>query len=125
MLQERLDKKYNTTTLKRIRQFYWLIEKGAPLEHQLTWSHYRELLPMKDINQVKYYINQIIERQLTKRALITIIKSNEYMNYIDKNLTTIEEDKTIGIIIVRKDNINYIEYCSNPKILVREYKLEK
>ncbi len=78
MLQERLDKKYNTTTLKRIRQFYWLIEKGAPLGHQLTWSHYRELLPIKDINQIKYYINQVIERQLTKRELISIIKSDEY-----------------------------------------------
>ena len=36
-----VDKKYNTTTLKRIRQFYLLIEKGATMRHQLTWSHYR------------------------------------------------------------------------------------
>ncbi len=43
-------KKYNTTTLIWIRQFYLLIEKGAPLAHQLSWSHYIELLPIKDIN---------------------------------------------------------------------------
>ena len=49
-------KKYNTTTLKRMRQFYHMVEKGAPLGHQLTWSHYRELLPIKDINEIKYYI---------------------------------------------------------------------
>ena len=48
-------KKYNTTTLKRIRQFYLLIEKGAPLAHQLSWSHYIELLPLKDINN--YILN--------------------------------------------------------------------
>ena len=27
---------YNSSTLKRMRQFYLLIEKGAPLVHQLT-----------------------------------------------------------------------------------------
>ena len=32
-LTEEVDKKYNTTNLKRMRQFYRLIEKGAPLEH--------------------------------------------------------------------------------------------
>ena len=35
---------YNSSTLKRMRQFYLLIEKGAPLAHQLTWSHYTKLL---------------------------------------------------------------------------------
>ena len=29
-----VNKKYNVTTLKRIRQFYWII--GAPLAHQLS-----------------------------------------------------------------------------------------
>ena len=44
-----IGRKYNITTLKRIRQFYLVVEKGAPLAHQLTWSHYCELLPLKDI----------------------------------------------------------------------------
>ena len=35
---------YNSSTLKRMRQFYLLIEKSAPLAHQLTWSHYTKLL---------------------------------------------------------------------------------
>ncbi|MBP3800136.1 MAG: hypothetical protein ILA19_04055 [Bacilli bacterium] len=29
-----VDKKYNTTNLKRFRQFYYIIEKGATLWHQ-------------------------------------------------------------------------------------------
>ena len=29
-----VDKKYNTTNLKRMRQFYWMIEKGATMSHQ-------------------------------------------------------------------------------------------
>ena len=47
-----------------------------------------------------------------------------YMNYIDKNIKGIDDNNTIGIIIVRKNNKDYIEYCSDPRILVREFELE-
>ena len=53
-LQEEIGKKYSVTTLKRMRQFYLMIQKGAPLGHQLSWSHYRELLSIKDINKTIY-----------------------------------------------------------------------
>ena len=43
------------------------------------------------------------------------------MNYIDANLKTINQDKTIGIIICKKDNQFIMEYCSDPRILSREY----
>ena len=36
-LTSELGKGYNTTSLKRMRQFYIVIEKGATLQHQLTW----------------------------------------------------------------------------------------
>ena len=45
------------------------------------------------------------------------------MNYIDKNIKTIEEDKTIGIIICKKDNKYILEYCSDERILSKEYEL--
>ncbi len=61
-LTSELGKKYNETILKRIRQFYVLINKGATVSHQLTWSHYIELLPLKDINKIDYYI-KITEEQ--------------------------------------------------------------
>ena len=217
-----------------MRQFYWLIEKGAPLGHQLTWSHYRELLPIKDINEIKYYIHISEEQNLTRDELKSRIKSDEYnrlpiefkdkiiskedliikdfiknpiaiknttnkeiisekvlqkviledipsfldelgsgftfikneyrikigdnynyidlllynyefncfvvvelkvtelkkehigqievyMNYIDKNLRKPTQDKTIGIIICKKDNKFIMEYCSDSRILAREY----
>ena len=47
------------------------------------------------------------------------------MNYIDKNLRKITQDKTIGIILCRKDNKFIMEYCSDERIKVREYKLIK
>ena len=43
------------------------------------------------------------------------------MNYIDKHIKTIKQDKTIGIIITKRDNRYYIEYSSDIRILNREY----
>lgn len=45
------------------------------------------------------------------------------MNYIDKNLKRIEQDKTIGIIIVKKENKFIMEYCSDDRILSRVYQI--
>ena len=39
-----------------------------------------------------------------------------YMNYIDKHIKSINQDKTIGIIISRRDNHYYIEYSSDNRI---------
>ena len=46
-----------------------------------------------------------------------------YMNYIDKNLKKINQNKTIGIIICKKENRYVIEYCSDNRIISREYEL--
>jgi len=45
------------------------------------------------------------------------------MNYIDKNIKSINQDKTIGIIIVKKDNQYIMEYCSDSRIYVSKYNL--
>ena len=231
-------KKYNKRTLFRMRQFYNMIEiqKVSPVATQLTWSHYCELLPLKDINEINYYIKTTIEQCLSKRQLRERIRNKEYqrlddntklklinkeetkindfvknpivihnkynfdkerisekvlqnliledipsfleelgdgysfikneykikigniynyidlllfnikyncyvvvelkvtelkkehigqiqiyMNYIDKHIKTINQDKTIGIIITKRDNHYYIEYSSDKRILTREY----
>ena len=231
-----LGKGYNVTNLKRYRQFYILIQKGAPMAHQLSWSQYVELLSIKDMPKVMFYINLCIKHNLTKRQLRERIKSKEYerlsesakskfvaneqpllpdlvknpilikksdkyneisekvlqqiilediknfmqelgtgfcyisneysikignnynyidlllfniefncyvvvelkvtklkkehigqievyMNYIDRNLKKISQDKTIGIIICKKDNEYIIEYCSDKRIISREFEL--
>ena len=63
-LMNEVDKKYNTTNLKRMRQFYRMIEKGATLSHYLSWSHYVELIILKDITMINYYIEQIYREHL-------------------------------------------------------------
>lgn len=231
-------KKYNRRTLFRMRQFYNVFnnEKVSPLATQLTWSHYTELLPIKDQNKMMYYLDISIKQSLSRNELRNKIKSNEYerlaestknklinneksniidniknpiliknsnnyeeisekilqkliledistfmkelgnyfsfidneykikvgdrynyidlllfnidyncyvvvelkitelkkehigqiqfyMNYIDNNLKTINQEKTIGIIICKKENKYVIEYCSDKRIVARYYEL--
>ena len=44
-------------------------EKVSPLATQLTWSHYTELLSIKDSNKLTYYINVTKDNNLSKRKL--------------------------------------------------------
>ena len=62
-------KKYNRRILFRIKQFYNMFsdEKVSPLATQLTWSHYTELLSIKDSNKLSYYINAAKNNSLSKR----------------------------------------------------------
>ena len=106
-----LNKIYDVTSLKRMRQFYLMIKKGAPLEHQLTWSHYKILISIKDLNKIYYYINQVITRNLSKRQLQEIIKSNEYerlSNKTKEKLINNEKDEIQDFIkhpiIIRNPN---------------------
>ena len=73
-----LNKKYDVSSLNKMKKFYNLIEKVATLSPYLSYSHYVELLPYEDINKVKYYIKIVEEQNLTIRQLRNKIKLNEY-----------------------------------------------
>lgn len=235
-LTNELGKGYGVSNLRRFRQFYLMIEKGATLSHLLTWSHYIEIIPINNVTTINYYINICIYQNLSVRELRNKIKNKEYerldeetknklinneklnikdniknpiliknihnyteitekilqkliledissfmkelgdsfsfidneykikigerynyidlllfniefncyvvvelkvtelkkehigqiqvyMNYIDKNLKKINQDKTIGIIICKKENKYVIEYSSDPRIVARTYEL--
>ena len=228
-----IGKGYGLSSLKNMRKFYYF-QKSHPLVDFLSWSHYCILLSINDDNKINYYINQIMDRNLSKRQLQDIIKNKEYerlpdktknklvnkeeneiedfiknpiiihnpnnievvkekvlqkliledmdnflkelgtgfsyianqykikignsynyidillynyvynafvvvelkvtelrkeyigqlevyMNYIDNNLKTINQNKTIGIIVTKKNNKYIMEYCSDPRILSKEY----
>ena len=232
-LTNELGKGYTSTNLKLMRQFFYF-SKSHTVCDQLTWSHYRTLLTIKDNNEINYYTKLIIDESLSVRQLIQRINSKEYerldnktkekliaknetsvvdfiknpiviknntnkeiisekvlqriiledipsflkelgngfcfigneykikignrynyidlllyniefncyvvvelkvtelkkeyigqievyMNYIDKHLRKPTQDKTIGIIICKKDNEFIMEYCSDSRILAREY----
>ena len=63
----------------------------------------------------------VIELKTTKLKKEHIGQITLYMNYIDKNIRRIDQDKTIGIIIVKKNNKYVIEYTSDNRIISREY----
>ena len=235
-LTREFGRNYDTTTLKRMRKFYIMVEKGATVWHQLSWSHYRILITLSSINEFNYYAKISCENLYSVRQLQEKLKNKEYerlddktklklinkekseindfikspifiknrnnyeiisekilqkliledidnfllelgdnfsyigheykiklgdtynyidlllyniefncyvvvelkvtelkkeyigqievyMNYIDKNLRKINHDKTIGIIICKKDNKFIIEYCSDKRIIAKEYEL--
>ena len=65
----------------------------------------------------------VVELKVTKLKKEHIGQIEVYMNYIDKNLSKPTQDKTIGIILCKKDNKFIMEYCSDERIKVREYEL--
>lgn len=77
-LTNEIGKGYGITNLKRMRQFYQMIEKGAALPHFLSWSHINELLPLKNIDEINYYIQLSEQHNLSYRQLREKIKNKEY-----------------------------------------------
>ena len=70
---------------------------------------------------IKYKCYVVVELKVTELKKEHIGQIEVYMNYIDNNLRKITQDKTIGIIICKKDNHFIMEYCSDNRILSREY----
>ena len=113
-LYNELGKKYDITTLKRYRQFYLKIEKGAALRHQLSWTHYRELLTLDNINELNYYVEITIEQNLSYRQLREKIKTKEYqrldnntkLKLINKEKLDIKDNIKNHIVIHNKNNLD-------------------
>ena len=111
-------KKYNRRTLYRMKQFYITFsnEKVSTLSTHLTWSHYTELLPIKDINKLYYYLYIIINQRIDVRTLRNKIKSNEYerlpieakYKLINNNKLEVKDLVPNPILIKNKNNINII-----------------
>ena len=82
-LTNELGKGYSTRVLKKMRLFYMLVQKGPTLSTlfenvNITWSNVCEILYLKDINEIEYYLDLANKLCLTKRELKTKIRSNEY-----------------------------------------------
>ena len=110
-------KKYNRSTLFRMKQFYNIFsdEKVAPLAQQLSWSHYVELLPLKNIDEIKYYIKICREQQIGRDLLREKIKSKEY-----ERLPNATKDK-----LINNSEIKVEDYIKNPIIIKNNKKYDK
>ena len=131
----------------------------------MSWSHYTELLSIKNESELYYYLTISIKQNIDVRGLREKIKNKEYerldentklklmkqekvqVNDFVKNPILIHQhnphksvsekllqklimedivyflqDKTIGIIICKRNNQFIMEYCSDKRILTKEYK---
>ena len=111
-------KKYNRSTLFKMKKLYNVFrnEKVAPLVPQLTWSQCLLLIPINNINEIRYYATQTKERNLSKRQLEEIVKNKEYerLPIETKNKLMNEEKLEVKdlvpnpILIRNKNNIEII-----------------
>ena len=72
---------------------------------------------------IKYKCYVVVELKVTELKKEHTGQIMTYMNYIDKNIKTIDENDTVGIIISKQDNEYVIKYCSDDRIIAREYEL--
>ena len=72
---------------------------------------------------IKHKCYVVVELKVTELKKEHTGQIMTYMNYIDKNIKTIQENDTVGIIICKQDNEYVIKYCSDDRIIAREYEL--
>ena len=114
-LTNELGKKYSYTYLTRMRQFYLLGKKVAPLAQQLTWSHYVELISLKNIDEIRYYIDISASQNLSRNELRNRIKSKEYERLDNKTKEKLinKEDTLVSDFIkdpiIVNNSLNHIE----------------
>ena len=112
-LMNEIGKIYDKKMLFKMRQLYVLLsnEKVAPMVRQLSWSHCLILLPIKNINKINYYINQVCKRNLSKRQLQDLVKSKEYER-LDENA----KNK-----LIKQEQINVSDFIKNPVLIKNSY----
>ena len=108
-LSEKYGRGYDYTNLSRMRLFYIEFPIIGSLRQQLTWTHYRYILPIKDENERNYYINRVILDNLSVRDLRREIKNKSFdrLSYADKeNVKIINNiDTSLSIENMIKDPI--------------------
>ena len=116
LIVELNDKKYSYRNLMNMRKFYLVFkdEKVNAMRSQLSWSHYRELLSIKNVQEIEYYIRLAIDNNLGYRELGKRIKSNEYQR-LPKNT----RNKSI-----EKSELSVVSFIKNPIIIKNGYGYE-
>ena len=61
---------YDVRELRKIRQFYLEFKNWDTLRHELTWSHYRMLLRVKDETARNWYMNEAANQTWSTRQLV-------------------------------------------------------
>ena len=73
---------------------------------------------------VKYNCYVVIELKVTEMKAEYIGQITKYINYIDKNVKELFNDKTVGVVICKRENKYVLEYCSDNRIFTTTYKVK-
>ena len=115
-LTKELDKKYSQRNLRNMRQFYLKYTELdlADIVCQISWSHFTELIWIKNNNEIKYYLNVVVNYNLSVRQLRERIKSNEY-----ERLSITTRNK-----LVSKTNLEVQDLVKDPIIIKNTTNIE-
>ena len=70
---------------------------------------------------VKFNCYVVIELKITEFKAEYIGQIMKYINYVDKNIKEPFHDKTVGVIICKKENKFVMEYCTDNRIFTTTY----
>ena len=82
-LTNKYGKGYDYTNLSRFRKFYLYFPILGAVR-QLSWTHIRKLLPIKDENIRNYYFNLCVQNHLSERELGQEIKSKSFERLMNR-----------------------------------------
>ena len=118
-LTKEFGRNYDTTTLKRMRKFYIMVEKGATVWHQLSWSHYRILITLSSINEFNYYAKISSENLYSVRQLQEKMKNKEYERLDEKTKLKLKKSQKYEVTDLIKNPI-LIKNSSNNEIVTEK-----
>lgn len=113
-LTRELGKGYTTTNLKYFRQFY-IFAKSHTLCDKLNWSHYRTLLSLNNNDEINYYIDITISKNLSVRQLRERIKAKEYERLSEETKLKLKENK---------ENLEVKDFVKDP-IIIKSKKIHE
>ena len=82
--------------------------------------HYIDFL----LYNYKFNCFVVIELKITEFKAEYIGQITKYINYVDKNIKEVFNDKTVGVVICKKENKYVMEYCTDNRIFTTVYKLQ-
>lgn len=99
-------KGFSLSNIKRMRQLYVEYPKGATLSHQLTWSHYIELLKISDPLERSFYEKQAIHENWSIREFVRQKKTSLFLRLASaKNKDEILKLANKGQIVENPEDI--------------------
>ena len=104
--------------LEELGEGYSFIKNEYPIKIGNTYNYIDMLL-----FNIKYNCYIVVELKITELKKEHIGQIQVYMNYINENIKTINQNKTVGVIITRINNKNIIKYSSDERIISRTYEL--